>query len=322
MTVVGINDFSLKDFIKPTPERMRRILSAVINFAKFREEQLSEFEKYTSETVRNPSLACFATLQKINVFCLYCFPQEQLTEKKHILEQENHGLAEKLHTARLQRAEEEPTIQKLDAEILSLTTEVNQLNKEQNAMQKDFSSIKTTATELTNKLVTAPSFYPSFPLNFFCGFHCSFSSFLSTVIQTSQTDSLAELRQTGAKLSSQIVESPEKLKQTLLDLETNMTAESDAVQVLEKNSRDLQLKIDSFSQVEVDVDKSMSLMEEAEVEMRKLQDSQHKVSSTHDSLSQKTIEHKELCLKEQVCFCCTFFDKVFSLADFHCLSRT
>jgi kinetochore protein Nuf2 len=75
MTVVGIYDFNMKDFIKPTPERVRRILSAVINFAKFREEQLSEFEKYTSQT-------------------------DQLTEKKHILEQENHALAEKLHTAR------------------------------------------------------------------------------------------------------------------------------------------------------------------------------------------------------------------------------
>jgi hypothetical protein len=50
----------------------------------------------------------------------------------------------------------------------------------------------------------------------------------------------------------------------------------------------------------------MSLMEEAEVEMKKLQDAQHKVSTTQDNLSKKTTEHKDLCLKEQVCFSSLF----------------
>jgi len=52
MHTVGITDFNMKDITKPATERLRKILSAVINFAKFREEQLSEFEKFTSETVK------------------------------------------------------------------------------------------------------------------------------------------------------------------------------------------------------------------------------------------------------------------------------
>jgi len=164
-------------------------------------------------------------------------------------------------------------------------------------MQKDFAAVKNSATELSTKLAT-------------------------------HTESLNELRQASAKLSSQIVESPEKLKQNLLDLETGVTTENEAVQALEKNSRDLQLKIDSFTQVEAvcvsppslssspplhsnflflfvcfqDLDKSMALMEEAEVELKKLQDAQQRVTAAQDSLSKKTIEHKDLCLKEQVSF--------------------
>ena len=46
MNEVGINDFSLRDLIKPESVRLRLILSAVINFAKFREEQLTVFEEF------------------------------------------------------------------------------------------------------------------------------------------------------------------------------------------------------------------------------------------------------------------------------------
>jgi kinetochore protein Nuf2 len=52
MHSVGIQDFSIKDIMRPEAPRVRRILSAVINFAKFREEHLAEFEKHTQLTVR------------------------------------------------------------------------------------------------------------------------------------------------------------------------------------------------------------------------------------------------------------------------------
>lgn len=38
--VCGVQDFSMKDLLAPEPKRVRRHLSAVINFAKFREERL------------------------------------------------------------------------------------------------------------------------------------------------------------------------------------------------------------------------------------------------------------------------------------------
>jgi kinetochore protein Nuf2 len=51
MTQVGIPDFSIRDLIKPDAQKVKKILSAVINFAKFREEQLPVFEKHLERSV-------------------------------------------------------------------------------------------------------------------------------------------------------------------------------------------------------------------------------------------------------------------------------
>jgi len=51
MTLVGITDFSIRDLIKPDAARVKKILSAIINFAKFREEQLPVFDKHIERSV-------------------------------------------------------------------------------------------------------------------------------------------------------------------------------------------------------------------------------------------------------------------------------
>ena len=49
MECCGVPDFSLKDLIKPEYARTRRNISAVINFAKFREERVASFEEEQEE---------------------------------------------------------------------------------------------------------------------------------------------------------------------------------------------------------------------------------------------------------------------------------
>lgn len=44
LEVCGVNDLTLMDLTRPEPQRMRRILSAIINYARFREEHLRECE--------------------------------------------------------------------------------------------------------------------------------------------------------------------------------------------------------------------------------------------------------------------------------------
>ena len=43
--VCGISDFTLMDIMRPEPQRIRRILSAVVNYARFREENSVECER-------------------------------------------------------------------------------------------------------------------------------------------------------------------------------------------------------------------------------------------------------------------------------------
>ena len=40
MQVVGISDFNLGDIIRPESQRLRMILSGIINYMKFREDQI------------------------------------------------------------------------------------------------------------------------------------------------------------------------------------------------------------------------------------------------------------------------------------------
>jgi len=63
MKVVEIHDFSIRDLIKPDHQRVKNILSAVINFAKFREEQMPVFDKYTERSVR--LLRCNAYIRNL-----------------------------------------------------------------------------------------------------------------------------------------------------------------------------------------------------------------------------------------------------------------
>lgn len=51
MADVGVDDFTMKDILRPDGQRFRRCLSALINFAKFREERFALFEEHTLRTV-------------------------------------------------------------------------------------------------------------------------------------------------------------------------------------------------------------------------------------------------------------------------------
>ncbi|KAJ1935399.1 kinetochore-associated Ndc80 complex subunit nuf2, partial [Linderina pennispora] len=46
---VGVEDFSLRDMLKPEPVRVKRILSSVCNFAMFRDDRMPVLEKYTAK---------------------------------------------------------------------------------------------------------------------------------------------------------------------------------------------------------------------------------------------------------------------------------
>ena len=70
MSVCGVHDFSVKDFVAPESKRFRRQLSGVINFAKFREEQLATFTELTVQVTADPSLSRDYDCHIIYVCCV------------------------------------------------------------------------------------------------------------------------------------------------------------------------------------------------------------------------------------------------------------
>lgn len=51
MQVVGISDFNLGDIVRPEPQRLRMILSGIINYMKFREDQIKILVKMDEDVV-------------------------------------------------------------------------------------------------------------------------------------------------------------------------------------------------------------------------------------------------------------------------------
>jgi hypothetical protein len=51
MLELGFADFNFRDITKPTHERIVKILSALVNYARFREERLTTFEQISATGV-------------------------------------------------------------------------------------------------------------------------------------------------------------------------------------------------------------------------------------------------------------------------------
>ncbi|KAJ3357135.1 kinetochore-associated Ndc80 complex subunit nuf2 [Entophlyctis luteolus] len=124
---IGIGDFSLRDLIKPEPARVRKILSGIINFAKFREERLSVFEQCTQKSA-------------------------EFVEQKAFLIEKKQEVAERVNTMRLQRAEEEPAYQRVRERNLAFTAELRELKRIQTAMTSDIENLKKSKNETIEKL--------------------------------------------------------------------------------------------------------------------------------------------------------------------------
>ncbi|OWZ12969.1 Kinetochore protein NUF2 [Phytophthora megakarya] len=117
LVACGVDDFGLRDVLHPTPKRVRRQLSALINFAKFREERLAAFSEITSQT------------------------DELLTQKKK-LQEENAAMQRELEQLLEEQQTEEPARRQLQEEVDELEKEINVLNRQQAVMRHEAEEMK------------------------------------------------------------------------------------------------------------------------------------------------------------------------------------
>eukprot|EP00271_Cylindrocystis_brebissonii_P004192 TRINITY_DN15784_c0_g1_i1.p1 TRINITY_DN15784_c0_g1~~TRINITY_DN15784_c0_g1_i1.p1 ORF type:complete len:460 (+),score=149.04 TRINITY_DN15784_c0_g1_i1:662-2041(+) len=127
MFASGVTDFSMKDVFKPEYNRVVRHLSAIINFAKFREEKNIAFEDYQAKS-------------------------EELMERRQQAEETNLQLAGQLRQIQLERDAQEPGVHALELETQELSNQVAALNKAQAGLQTEVRALKQTNNEMAEKV--------------------------------------------------------------------------------------------------------------------------------------------------------------------------
>ncbi|KAJ8608550.1 hypothetical protein MRB53_039604 [Persea americana] len=118
---------ALQDIIKPDAKRVRRILSAIINFAKFREERLEVYEKFTGKASE------------------YHTKLEDLTIQ-------NEHLTKRVEELKIRRIQEEPLVAQARAVNEGLTNELYDLKRIEGQTMTEYDRLKSEKAELTTRL--------------------------------------------------------------------------------------------------------------------------------------------------------------------------
>ncbi|GBG26516.1 Kinetochore protein nuf2 [Hondaea fermentalgiana] len=125
----GVRDVTLLDLTKPDPRRFRRNLSAVINFAKFREERLMECEELTGKT-------------------------DALLERKAEVARECDEVESKIAKIREKREAEQPRVDELKNSCRELEAELKQSHKQHASLQHETKQLKAKSNELKDHVAT------------------------------------------------------------------------------------------------------------------------------------------------------------------------
>eukprot|EP00048_Salpingoeca_helianthica_P012007 m.173712 g.173712 ORF g.173712 m.173712 type:complete len:438 (-) comp15311_c0_seq1:75-1388(-) len=117
MSTCGVHNFALRDIIRPEPKRTNRALSALINFAKFREDQVAKYQRLVTET-------------------------DQLNEAKQRAEYDNADLQQRLAALKAERAREQPAVDALQSEVQALMAEIQDHHNTQLGLKATIHKLK------------------------------------------------------------------------------------------------------------------------------------------------------------------------------------
>ncbi|CAM9706400.1 unnamed protein product [Phaeothamnion confervicola] len=127
MEMSCVFDFRLKDLLHPNKNRLRRHLSAVINFCKFREERMMV---YTALVAR----------------------KEELLARRTAAAHDKARLEEELAALRRQTAEKAKIVEQEEAECRRVEAEIADRNRQQAEIRHEGSLLKRTANDLKDRL--------------------------------------------------------------------------------------------------------------------------------------------------------------------------
>eukprot|EP00127_Corallochytrium_limacisporum_P000915 Clim_evm11s32 gene=Clim_evmTU11s32 len=117
METCGVSDFTIRDLIAPEPKRTRSTLSAVVNFARFREEHMEKYRELLEGT-------------------------EGLVSRKQILQARLADVNEEVGKYRAEKAAQQPEVDIRTHELSALNATIDKLHEEQHRLQLELRSVK------------------------------------------------------------------------------------------------------------------------------------------------------------------------------------
>ena len=129
MRVVGIHDFSWKDLLQPTAKRFRCQMSAILNMAKFREEQLRKYYELME-------------------------PRNELVNALQEVHHEHQLLLQQLQKAQQESNEKMGEIDAAARECQELESEIAKANKLQAAKREEAAALKREVNDLKDQLAS------------------------------------------------------------------------------------------------------------------------------------------------------------------------
>lgn len=122
----GCSGFRMKHMLRPSYKTFRSHLSALINFAKFREERAVSYTKFSAET-------------------------DQLMDTKVSLNDKKKDLEEKVEVLRTEKENKMPEINELKSTCQSLESEISSLNKQQAMLRHNHEELKNQCKEFRKR---------------------------------------------------------------------------------------------------------------------------------------------------------------------------
>lgn len=132
--ICGINDFTLMDIMRPEPQRIRRILSAVVNYARFREENSIECEKLVSISEGN--------IEKL----------KNVQSENSKLSNQINDLKYKLEANETNEGNKKATLKQINMYNLKLENELKKLKKNQEILTLEHTNYREEKRRLIEKL--------------------------------------------------------------------------------------------------------------------------------------------------------------------------
>jgi len=229
MTICGIPDFGIRDITNPNNKRLRRQLSGIINFAKFREERLQMYGELNMN-------------------------REGVMDKLRQVQEDNGSLNGQLEQLRQQSAGEVKIIEEVEKECGEIEGKIGTLNKEQAAIRHESGELKKQANNLKDRNAT-----------------------IAIAIQEGEADE--------KRLSSQIVQSPDRVRREMSNATDRLEEERKEVVRIEKEAAQMKSMVGNAGKALKDLSKATSALEEVESEVQKHQNCVEEIKSAQSTIS-------------------------------------